>query len=89
MEFREDIPRRWLEQAAASEGQISGRKGSFDGILTVNGQGSNPYADPVTGQMALSDGFNDGFNTGFKNIDTVSLQSPGAATNFTKVSYNF
>lgn len=81
MEFREDIPRRWLEQVAQSDGQISNRKGSFDGVLTVNGITQNPYADNVTNiDMAMSDGF--------KNMDTTSLQSPGAATNFTKVSCN-
>lgn len=80
MEFREDIPRRWLEQVAQSDGQISERKGSFDGVLTVGGVTYNPYADNATNlDMAMSDGF--------KNIETTSLQSPGAATNFTKVSY--
>ena len=61
---------------------MSGRKGSFDGVLTVNGMQHQPYADNATNlDMAMSDGF--------KNIDTTSLQSPGAATNFTKVSYLF
>jgi len=46
-------------------------------VLAVNGMAQNPYADNATNlDMAMSDGF--------KNIDTTSLQSPGAATNFTK-----
>ena len=63
IEIREDIPRRWLEQVGGSEGQISGRRGSFDGVLAMNGM--QPPDKFSTNDMAASDGHD---NFGHKSL---------------------
>ena len=57
IEIREDIPRRWLEQVGSSEGGISIRKGSFEGLIGLGGILALPEGYKPNDNLAMSDGF--------------------------------
>ena len=79
MEFREDIPRRWLEQVGNSEGGFSNRKGSFEGLLGLGGILSVPEGYKPNENLAMSDGF---------KLANHSISSPMNKTEY-KVSFFF
>lgn len=56
IEFRDDIPRRWLEQVGSSDGGFSNRKSSFEGLLGLGGILAVPEGYKPN-DLAMSDGF--------------------------------
>jgi hypothetical protein len=79
MEFREDIPRRWLEQVGNSDGGFSNRKGSFEGLLGLGGILTVPEGYKPNENLAMSDGF---------KLANHSISSPMNKTEY-KVSFFF
>lgn len=76
MEFREDIPRRWLEQVGNSERGMSRRKGSFEGMLGLGGILAIPDGYKPNENLAMSDGFKLANNSISSPINKIIVSFP-------------